>query len=87
MIYKSWDYHWNDLCEFFKYPSEIRRAIYTANAVESMNYHLRQAAKNRWSFSADEAILKILYLVIRNASEKRTMPVRDWGQALNQVSR
>jgi transposase-like protein len=81
MIYKSWDHHWDDLCEFFKYPPEIRRAVYTANAVESMNYQLRQVTKNRSSFSTDDAILKLLYLAIRNASKKRTMPIRDWGQA------
>jgi transposase-like protein len=69
MIYKSWYHHWGDLCEFFKYPPEIRRAIYTTNAVESMNYQLRQVTKNRASFSTDDAILKILYLAIHNASK------------------
>jgi len=86
MIYKSWDHHWNDLSEFFKYPPEIRRAIYTTNAVESLNYQLRQVTKNRLSFSTDDAIFKILYLAIRNASKKWTMPIRDWGQALNQFA-
>jgi transposase-like protein len=86
MIYKSWAHHWDDLNEFFKYPPEIRRAIYTTNAVESLNYSLRQVTKNRPSFSTDDAILKILYLAIRNASKKWTMPIRDWGQALNQFA-
>jgi transposase-like protein len=86
MIYKSWDHHWNDLSGFFKYPLEIRRAIYTTNAVESLNYQLRQATKNRPSFPTDGAIFKILYLAIRNASKKWTMPIRDWGQALNQFA-
>ena len=86
MIYKSWDHHWANLSEFFKYPPEIRRAIYTTNAVESLNYSLRQVTKNRSSFSTDDAILKILYLAIRNASKKWTMPIRDWGQALNQFA-
>jgi transposase-like protein len=86
MIYKSWDHHWDDLSEFFKYPLEIRRAIYTTNAVESLNYQLRQVTKNRSSFSTDDAILKILYLAIRNASKKWTMPIRDWGAALNQFA-
>jgi transposase-like protein len=79
MIYKSWDHHWYDLSEFFKYPPEIHRAVYTADAVESMNYQLRKVTKNRPSFSTDDAVLKILYLAIRNASKKWTMPVRDWG--------
>jgi len=86
MIYKSWDQHWENLCEFFKYPPEIRKAIYTTNAVESLNYQLRKVTKNRLSFSTDDAIFKILFLAIRNASEKWTMPIREWGQALNQFA-
>jgi transposase-like protein len=86
MISKSWDNHWDDLNEFFKYPPEIRKAIYTTNAVESMHYQLRKIIKNRSSFSTDDAILKILYLAIRNASKKWTMPIREWGQALNQFA-
>jgi transposase-like protein len=82
MIYKSWAHHWEDLNEFFKYPFEIRRA----NAVESLNYQLRKVTKNRSSFPTDDAIFKILYLAIRNASEKWTMPIRDWGRALNQFA-
>ena len=62
------------------------RAIYTANAVESMHYQLRLVIKNRSAFSTDDAILKILYLAIRNASKKWTMPIRDWGRALNQFA-
>jgi transposase-like protein len=86
MIYRSWEQHWEDLSEFFKYPPEIRRAIYTTNAVESLNYQLRKVTKNRSTFCTDDAIFKILYLAIRNASEKWTMPIRDWGQALNQFA-
>ena len=86
MIYKSWVQHWEDLSEFFKYPPEIRKAIYTTNAVESLNYQLRKVTKNRSTFCTDDAIFKILYLAIRNASEKWTMPIRDWGQALNQFA-
>jgi transposase-like protein len=86
MIYKSWDHHWENLCEFYKYPFEIRRAIYTTNAVESLNYQLQKEKKNRLLFPTDDAIFKILYLAIRNASEKWTMPIRSWGQALNQFA-
>jgi transposase-like protein len=86
MIYQSWDAHWDDLSEFFKYPPEIRKAIYTTNAIESLNYQLRKVTKNRSTFPNDDAIFKILYLAIRNASEKWTMPIRDWGMALNQFS-
>jgi transposase-like protein len=86
MIYQSWRRHWNDLSEFFKYPPEIRKAIYTTNAVESLNYSLRKVIKNKLIFVNDDAIFKILYLAIRNASEKWTMPMRDCGQALNQFA-
>jgi len=86
MIYQSWQRHWADLCEFFKYPPEIRKAIYTTNAVESLNFSLRKIIKNKLIFVNDDAILKILYLAIRNASEKWTMPIRNWGQALNQFA-
>ena len=86
MIYQAWDRRWEQLSEFYKYPPEIRRAIYTTNAIESMNYQLRKVTKNRSTFSTDDAILKILYLAIRNASEKWTMPIKDWGQALNQFA-
>jgi transposase-like protein len=86
MIHQSWQSHWDDLCEFFKYPPEIRRAIYTTNAVESLNYQLRKVTKNRSSFVNDDAIFKLLYLAIRNASRKWTMPIKNWGQALNQFA-
>jgi transposase-like protein len=86
LIYRSWDSDWPDLCEFFKYPQEIRRAIYTTNVIESLNYQLRKVTKNRSIFSTDEAIFKLLYLAIRNVSEKWTMPIKNWGLALNQFA-
>jgi len=86
MIYQSWLRHWEDLSELYKSPPEIRRAIYTINAIESMNYQLRKVTKNHSIFSTDDVIFKILYLAIRNASGKWTMPIRNWGQALNQFA-
>ena len=86
MIYRSWSTRWEDLNEFFNYPPEIRKAIYTTNAIESLNFQLRKVTKNRSSFPNDDAILKIMYLAIRNASTKWTMPIRDWGMALNQFA-
>lgn len=86
MIREAWERHWDDLSEFFRYPPEIRRAIYTTNAVESLNYQLRKVSKNRLTFVNDDAIFKVLYLAIRNASKKWTMPIRNWGQALNQFA-
>jgi transposase-like protein len=86
MIYQSWQRHWNDLSEFFKYPPGIRKAIYTTNAIESLNFSLRKVIKNKLIFVNDDAIFQILDLAIRNASEKWTLPIRDWGQALNQFA-
>jgi transposase-like protein len=86
MISRPWERRREDLSEFFKYPPEIRRAVYTTDAVESPNYRLRKVTKNRPTFCTDDAIFKILYLAIRNASEKWTMPIRDWGQALNRFA-
>jgi len=86
MIQKSWEKHWDDLSEFFKYPEEIRKAIYTTNAIESLNFQLRQVTKNRLIFPTNDSIFKILFLAIENASKKWTMPIRNWGQAINQFA-
>ena len=86
MISKSWRSNWDNLNEFFSYPDTIRRVIYTTNAVESLNYTLRKVTKNRSAFPTDEAALKLLYLAISNASKKWTMPIDDWGVALNQFA-
>jgi putative transposase len=86
MIYKSWKSNWENLCEFFAYPPEIRKVIYTTNAIESLNYSLRKVTKNRGSFPTDDAIIKIMYLALTNASKKWTMPIKDWGAALNQFA-
>ena len=86
MIYKSWEQQWDDLSEFFKYPPEIRRAMNTTNAIESLHYQLRKVSKNRSTFSTDDAMLKLLYLAVWNASKKWTMPIKSWGQVLNQFT-
>jgi putative transposase len=86
MISKSWRSNWDNLNEFFSYPDEIRKAIYTTNAVESLNYSLRKVTKSRAAFPTDEAVLKLLYLALTNASRKWTMPIHDWGAALNQFA-
>jgi len=86
MIHKSWEAHWDDLNEFFSYPEEIRRVIYTTNAIESLNFSLRKITKNRAAFPTDESIYKIMYLAINKVSKKWTMPIRNWGVALNQFS-
>ena len=86
MIQRSWEAHWNDLSEFFKYPYEIRRVIYTTNSIESLNASLRKVTRNRAAFPDDNSIIKIMYLAISKAAKKWTMPIRDWGLALNQFA-
>lgn len=86
MIQRSWETHWNDLNEFFAYPQEIRRVIYTTNAIESLNASLRKVTKNRAAFPDDEAIIKIMYLALKKAAKKWTMPIQNWGQALHQFA-
>jgi len=85
-ISASWRRHWNEIIPFFAFPADIRRAIYTTNAIESLNRTLRKVIKNRQAFPTDEAILKILYLALNNASKKWTMPIRHWKAALNQFA-
>ena len=86
MIRKSWENHWNDLKEFFSYPEEIRKLIYTTNAIESLNYTLRKVTRNRNAFPDDDSVYKIMYLAINNISKKWTMPVQNWGVIINQLS-
>ncbi|MBI4976845.1 MAG: IS256 family transposase [Spirochaetes bacterium] len=81
-----WKNNWNSISPFFAYPPDIRKAIYTTNAIESLNMSVRKVIKNRASFPNDDAALKMLYLSIKRASEKWTRPIRDWGSALNQFA-
>ncbi len=83
-IVPSWENHWDRLTAFFDYPPEVRKVIYTTNAIESLNYSLRKVIKGRGAFPHDEAVRKLLYLGLRNVARKWTMPVRDWKAALNQ---
>lgn len=86
MIQASWERNWNDLSEFFNYPEEIRRAIYTTNAIESLNFSLRKITRNKSSFPDDDSIYKIMYLAIKNASTRWTMSIKNWGLAVNQFA-
>ena len=85
-IGQSWRRNWVRLIPFFDYPPEIRKVIYTTNAIESVNYSLRKLTRHRGAFPSDEALLKLLYLALRNISKKWTMPIRDWKAALNQFT-
>jgi len=85
-IARSWRNNWERIIPLFSYPTEIRKAIYTTNAIESLNMSLRKVTKNRGHFPSDEAMFKLLYLALKNIAKKWTMPIRDWKSALNQFS-
>ena len=82
-ISRSWKAHWENLNTLFQYPEDIRKAIYTKNAIESLNSVIRKATKKRKVFPTEESAKKVVYLAIRQASEKWTMPIRNWKTALN----
>jgi putative transposase len=82
-ISKMWNKHWENLITIFDYPFEIRKIIYTTNAIESLNSVIRKAIKNRRIFPNDRSAFKIIYLAIQQASKKWTMPLRDWKPAMN----
>lgn len=83
-ISKSWRDNWTRLSVFFDYPPQIRKVIYTTNAIESLNASLRQVTKTRRSFPNDDAVLKLLYLALHQIAKKWTMPLRDWKPAMTQ---
>ena len=85
-IGQSWRRNWSRLTPFFDYPPEIRKVIYTTNAIESINMGLRKLSKNRGSFPSDEALIKLFYLALRNISQKWTMPIRAWKAALTRFT-
>ena len=82
-ISRSWRNHWDNLNTLFLYPEDIRKVIYTTNAIESLNSVIRKAIKKRKLFPTDEAAKKVIYLAIREASKRWTMPIRNWKPALN----
>ena len=86
MISKSWESNWERIVPFLDFPEEIRKVIYTTNAVESLNAQLRKVTKNRRSFPTDDAALKLLFLTLQNAEKKWTMPIRNWNLAINQFA-
>ena len=85
-IVQSWQRNWARIVPFFDYPAEIRKVIYTTNAIESVNMSLRKVTKNRGSFPNDDALIKLYYLALRNISKKWTMPIQNWKAVLNRFT-
>ncbi len=85
-ISKQWLTNWSNIIPFFDYPKDIRRAIYTTNAIESLNHTLRKGLKTRGVLPNEEAVFKLIYLGVKIVSQRWTMPIRDWKLALNQMA-
>lgn len=85
-ISRIWRANWDMLSPFFAYPESIRRVIYTTNAIESLNSQLRKVTRNRGAFPSPDSVRKVLYLALQNAAKRWTMPIKDWGTALNHLS-
>ncbi len=81
---KYWRDNWDELTVFFDFPVEIRKIIYTTNLIENLNGKIRKYTKNKMSFPTDDAVLKSVFLALREATKKWTMPIRNWGIVLNQ---
>jgi putative transposase len=85
-VSRSWRNRWDEVIPFMKFSPEIRKAIYTTNAIESVNYTLQRNLKTRQSFPNDEAAMKLIFMILRRISKKWTMPIRNWAGALNQFA-
>lgn len=85
-IAESWRRHWSEVIPFFAFPAEVRKLIYTTNAIESLNAKLRRAVRARGHFPHDEAAMKLLYLVLNRAEKEWRMPPREWTMAKTQFA-
>lgn len=83
---KSWKNNWKNIATFFKYPQEIRKVIYTTNHIENFNRSIRKVTKTKSSFPTEESLLKLLYLIVMDKTEKWTMPIHNWSLIVNQMS-
>ena len=81
-----WRRHWAHVIPFFAYPAEVRKMIYTTNAIESLNAKLRRSVRSRGHFPSDEAALKLIWLQLRQITQKWTMPAREWAAAKAQFA-
>jgi transposase-like protein len=86
LVINSWNNKWENLSIFFKYPADIRKIIYTTNIIESVHRQFRKLTKTKGAFPNEDSLLKLLYLGIKNASKKWTMPVRNWSLTISQLA-
>ncbi len=83
---KPWRDHWDEIAVMFKYPKEIRKLIYTTNAIESFNRQLRKVTKSKSIFPSDDSLLKMLYLAMNDITKKWKIRVREWAKIIGQLS-
>ena len=86
IVIKSWQNKWENLSNYFKYPAEIRKIIYTTNVIESVHRQFRKLTKTKSGFSNETSLLKLLYMGIHNIQEKWTQPIHNWALTLSQLS-
>ena len=86
IVIKSWRKKWDNLSVYFRYPKPIRKVIYTTNSIEAVHRQFRKLTKTKGGFPNDNSLLKLLYLGIKNAEKKWTMPIRNWRQTLSQLA-
>ncbi|MGF6559746.1 transposase-like protein [Erwinia aphidicola] len=82
-ISKSWSAQWQNLNTFFGYPPDNRKAIYTTNAIESLNSVIRATIKKRKVLPTEDSVRQVIYLAIKDASKKWSMPIRNWRLAMS----
>jgi len=86
IVVKSWRRKWSNLSVYFKYPPDIRRVIYTTNAIEAVHRQFRKLTKTKGAFPNENSLLKLLYMGIQNATKKWTMPIQNWNLTLSQLA-
>ncbi len=86
IVFQSWRNKWENLTVYFQYPEDIRRVIYTTNIIESVHRQFRTLTKTKGAFPNDDSLLKLLFMGIKNAQEKWTMPIRNWSLTLSQLA-
>ena len=82
-VAQIWRRNWLNIIPIFDYPAEIRKAIYTTNVIESLNYSLKKPLKTRAAFPTEDSLMKVLFLAMQNVSKKWSMPIKNWKKALN----
>jgi transposase-like protein len=86
IVIASWRNNWERLSQYFKYPEDIRRIIYTTNTIEAVHRQFRKLTKTKGAFPNQDSLLKLLYMGIQNASKKWTMPIQNWSLTISQLA-